>query len=89
MLLCITAAKVLAIFIDAHTRIKGIQIGDHKIKIVDFVNDTPTFLRDFSYFTKVIFLKKLYEKTSSSRINFSKITLWGGTYKKELINQYK
>ena len=28
----ITAAEALAIFIDADTRIKGVQIGDHKIK---------------------------------------------------------
>ena len=39
MLLCIIAAKVLAVFIDADTRIKGIQIGDHEIKIVNFADD--------------------------------------------------
>ena len=52
MLLCIIVAEVLAIFIDADTRIKGIQIGDHEIKIVNFADDTTIFLRDFSCFTK-------------------------------------
>ena len=32
MLLYITVAEVPAIFTDADTRIKGVQIGDHEIK---------------------------------------------------------
>ena len=32
MLLYVTVAEVPAIFTDADTRIKGVQIGDHKIK---------------------------------------------------------
>ena len=32
ILLYITVTEVLAIFIDADTRIKGVQIGDHEIK---------------------------------------------------------
>ena len=32
ILLYVTVAKVLSIFTDADTRIKGVQIGDHKIK---------------------------------------------------------
>ena len=32
ILLYITVAAVPAIFIDADTRIKGLQIGDHEIK---------------------------------------------------------
>ena len=32
ILLYISVAEVLAIFIDAATRIKGVNIGDHKIK---------------------------------------------------------
>ena len=31
-LLYVTAAEVLAIFTDADTRIKRVEIGDHKIK---------------------------------------------------------
>ena len=53
MLLCIIAAEVLAIFTDANTKIKGIQIGDHEIKIVNFADDTTIFLRDFSCLTKI------------------------------------
>ena len=43
MLLCIIAAEVLTILIDADSRIKGIQIGDHEIKIINFGDDTNTF----------------------------------------------
>ena len=49
MLLCIILAEVLAIFIDADTRIQGIQMGDHEIKTVNFADDTTIFLRHFSY----------------------------------------
>ena len=43
MLLCIIAAEVLTILIDADSRIKGIQIGDHEINIINFGDDTNTF----------------------------------------------
>ena len=52
MLLCIIVAKVLAIFIYEDTRIKGMQIGDHEIKIVNFADDTTIFLRDFTALPK-------------------------------------
>ena len=78
MLLCIIVAEVLAIFIDADTRIKGIQIGDHEIKIVNFADDTTIFLRDFSCLTKIELILELPQKASRSKINFSKSqTLWG------------
>ena len=48
MLLWIIVAEVLAVFIDANTKIKGIQIGDHEIKIVNFAYDTTIFLRHYS-----------------------------------------
>ena len=32
ILLHVTMAEILVIFTDADTRIKGVQIGDHKIK---------------------------------------------------------
>ena len=48
MLLWIIATEVLAIFIDANTRIKVIHIGDHEIKIVNFAYDTTIFLRHYS-----------------------------------------
>ena len=56
MLLYFTAAEVLASFINANKRIKGIQIGHHEIKIVSFADNITIFLKD----------------VSSSKINFSK-----------------
>ena len=41
-----TAAEVLANLINADKRIKGIQIRDHEVKIVNFNDNTTTFLRD-------------------------------------------
>ena len=38
----------LASFISADKRIKGIQIGDHKIKIVTFVDNTTIFMGDIT-----------------------------------------
>ena len=82
MLLCIILAEVLAIFIDADTRIKGIQIGDHEIKTVNFADDNIIFLRHFSYLTKIELILELYQKTSSSKVNFSKSQAsWGVAYK--------
>ena len=43
MLLYIIAADILANFIDANKRIKGIKIGDHEIKIVNFADNTTIF----------------------------------------------
>ena len=45
VLLYIVAAEVFGIFIDANTRIKTVQIGDRKIKIVNFADDFTIFLR--------------------------------------------
>ena len=69
-MLCIIMAEVLVIFTDVDTRIKGIQIGDHKVKIVNFADDTTIFLRDFSCFTKTELILELRQKASSSKINF-------------------
>ena len=85
MLLWVIATEVLAIFIDADTRIKDIQIGDHEIKIVNFANDTTIFLWDFSCLTKLEWVLELSQKTSSSKINFSKSqTLWDVTYENRI-----
>ena len=72
MLLYITAAEVLASFINVNKRIKRIQIGDHEIKIVNFVDDTTIFLRDITCLNRIQVILKLYEDISSSKINFSK-----------------
>ena len=44
MLLYIIAIEVLVNFINTDKMIKGIQIGDHEIKIVNFADDTTIFL---------------------------------------------
>ena len=62
-----TLLRLSASFINANNRIKGIQIGDHEIKIVNFAEDTTIFLKGI---IQAIF--KLYEDASSSKTNFSK-----------------
>ena len=71
MLLYIIAAEVLASFINANKRIKGIQIGDHEIKIVNFADDTTIFLRDFTCLDRIQVILKIYEDASSSKISKS------------------
>ena len=44
MLLHNIVAEVLANFINADKRIKGIQTGDHEIKIVNFTDNTTILL---------------------------------------------
>ena len=48
MLLYNIADEVLANLINADKRIKGIQIGDHDIKMVNFAGNTTIFLRDIT-----------------------------------------
>ena len=43
MILYNIVAKVLANFINAEKRIKGMQIGDIEIKIVNFTDNTTVF----------------------------------------------
>ena len=72
MPLYITAAEVLASSINVNKTIKGIQIGDHEIKIVNFADDTIIFLRDITCLDRIQVVLKLDEDASSSKINFSK-----------------
>ena len=44
MLLDIIAIEVLANFINTDEMMKGIQIGDHEIEMVNFSDDTTIFL---------------------------------------------
>ena len=44
MMLYTITIEVLANFINTDKMIKGIQIGDHEIKIVDFADNTTIFL---------------------------------------------
>ena len=53
------------------------QIGDHEIKIVNFVYGTTIFLRDFSCLTKIELIFELSQKGSSLKINFQKARFYG------------
>ena len=54
----------------------------HEIKIVNFVDYITIFLRDISCLNRIQVIFKLYEDTSSSKINFLKCrTVWVGAYK--------
>ena len=55
-------AEVLVSFINADKRIKGIQTGDHEIKIVDFTDNTTIFLRDITSLDRIHVILRLYEK---------------------------
>ena len=62
MLLYIIVAEILANFINSDTQIKGIQIGDHEIKIVNFADDTIIFLIDISCLNRIQMILKLHDE---------------------------
>ena len=62
MLLYNIAAEVLANLINADKRTKGIQIGDHEMKIVNFTDNTTILLRDIPCLTRIQVILRLYEK---------------------------
>ena len=70
--LYIRAAEVFANFIDADKRIKGVQIGDHEIKLVNFADDITIFIGDIICLNRIQVILKLYEKAFSSKINLFK-----------------
>ena len=70
LFLYITAAEVLASFIDANKMIQGIQIGDQEIKLVNLAGDISIFLRDMIYINRIEVISKLYEDARSIKINF-------------------
>ena len=60
-------------------------MGDHEMKILNFADDAIVFLRNINCFTKIQSILKLYEKASTSKINFSNIqTLWAAAYKNRI-----
>ena len=66
-------------------RIKGIQVGDHEIKVANFADNTTIFLRDITWLIRIQVILKLYEDASSSKINFSKVKPFGsGAYKNRM-----
>ena len=64
MLLYIIVAEVLANFIIANKRVKGVQIGTQEIKIVNFADDRTIFLREIDFFNRFQTTLDLYEKAS-------------------------
>ena len=56
------AAEVLANLINAEKKIKGIQIGDHEIKIVNFTDNTTMFLTYITCLNRIEIILTLYEK---------------------------
>ena len=61
MLLYIIVGELLASLINADKSIKGIQIGDHDIKIVNFADNTTIFLRDITCRNRIQVILKPYE----------------------------
>ena len=67
-------SKILVIFIDVHTRIKGVQVGGPEMKILSFPDDATFFLlRDINYHNRIQSILKSHEKASSSKTYFSRI----------------
>ena len=56
------AAQVLANLINPDKRIKGIQIGDHEIKIVTFTDNPTIFLTDITCLNRIQVILRLYKK---------------------------
>ena len=68
MLLYNIAAEVLANLINADKRIKGIQIGDYGIKVVNFADNTTIFLRDITCLNRIQVILKPYEIAKISKL---------------------
>ena len=61
MLLYIIAIEALANFINTDKMIKGMQVGDHEIKLVYFADDTTIFLWDITCLNMIQVILELYE----------------------------
>ena len=53
------AAEELANLINADKRIKGIQMGDHEIKIANFTENTTIFLRYITCLNRIQVILRL------------------------------
>ena len=53
MVLYIIVAYVFANFINTNKRIKGIQIGEHDIKLVNFADEITFFLADITCLNRI------------------------------------
>ena len=72
ILLSIIVSDILANLIDADKKINEIQIGDHEIKILDFVDNNSIFSRDITRLNRIKVILKLHEDVYSSKENFLK-----------------
>ena len=61
----ITVAYVSTNFIDANNRIKGIQVGDHEIKLVNFADEIAFFLGYITCLNRIQVILKLFQEASS------------------------
>ena len=59
ILVYVTVAKVRAIFIDADTKKKGVQLSDYELKQYVLLMTPPFFLQDITYLTRIRMLLKL------------------------------
>ena len=66
MLLYNITTEVLANLINVDKRIKGIQIGHHDIKIVNFASNTTIFLRDITCLNRIQMILKPYENANKN-----------------------
>ena len=74
MLLYTITAEVLASFIDANKKIKGILIGDHENKIVNSADETTIFLRGIiTCLNRIQVILSWYEDASSPKIKKSSL----------------
>ena len=64
MLLHIITIEVLANSIYTDKMIKGIQIGDHEIKIVNFADEITIFLRDNTCLNRMQLIFEVYENAN-------------------------
>ena len=65
-------------------RIKGVQIRNHEMKILNFPDGSTIFLL-INVHTRIQWILKSHEKACSSKTNFSKIkALWAGAHKNRI-----
>ena len=74
---CCYTLLQLSYLLNSLTMIKGIIIGDHQIKNVDFADSTIIFLKHITCLNSIQVILKLYEDASSSKLNFSKVKPYG------------
>ena len=74
VLLYVISAEVLANFINVDKEIRGIQIGDHEIKIVNLANNTTTFLN----FENIVFQKAKPYVLKHVKIELMNQDKWNG-----------